>query len=96
VIDAINKRNVSIQWKSIQFDLVSEVDIQKVKLIIGKSDLLVIQNCLNEIASTNLPALKTNLKLLLEYLPGTCLFPNVRLNFRSKASNESTREIFSR
>jgi molecular chaperone DnaK (HSP70) len=74
LIDAINKRNVSIQWKSIQFDLVSEVDTQKVKLIIGKSDLLVIQNCLNEIASTNLPALKTNLKLLLEYLPGTSYF----------------------
>ena len=51
-----------------QFDLVSETETKKVKLIIEKSNLLVIQNCLNEIATTNLPALKTNLKLLFELI----------------------------
>jgi molecular chaperone DnaK (HSP70) len=71
LVDAINSREATIHWKSVQFDLVSDIDTKKVKSIIEKSNLLVIQNCLNEIASTNLPALKTNLKLLFEYLPGT-------------------------
>ena len=71
LVDPINSRDATIYWKSVQFDLVSETETKKVKSIIEKSNLLVIQNCLNEIATTNLPALKTNLKLLFEYLPGT-------------------------
>lgn len=71
LVDAINNREVTVHWKSVQFDLISEINTKKVKSIIEKSNLLVIQNCLNEIATTNLPALKTNLKLLFEYLPGT-------------------------
>lgn len=74
LVDAINSREAIIHWKSLQFDLVSETETKKVKSIIENSNLLVIQNCLNEIATTNLPALKTNLKLLFEYLPGTSYF----------------------
>lgn len=71
LVDAINSREVNVHWKSVQFDLVSDAETKIVESIIEKSNLLVIQNCLNEIANTNLPALKTNLKLLFEYLPGT-------------------------
>ena len=71
LVTVINSREATIHWKSVQFDLVSETETKKVKSIIEKSNLLVIQNCLNEIATTNLPALKTNLKLLFEYLPVT-------------------------
>ena len=74
LLRAINSGEATINWKSVQFDLVSEIEIKKVKSIIEKSNLLVIQNCLNEIATANLPALKTNLKLLFEYLPGTSYF----------------------
>ncbi len=70
LIEAINSRKVNVNWRSVQFDLVSEVETKKVKSIIEKSDLLVIQNCLNEIATSKLQALKINLKLLFEYLPG--------------------------
>ncbi|NMR35474.1 Hsp70 family protein [Chryseobacterium aquaticum] len=69
LLDSINKRNVNIHWDSIQFDLVSDVEMQKIKSLIKKSDLLVIQNCLNEIATSNLSVLKSNLKTLFEYLP---------------------------
>lgn len=70
LVVAINSREAAIHWKSVQFDLVSKAETKKVKLIIEKSNLLVIQNCLNEIATSNLPALKANLKLFFEYLPG--------------------------
>lgn len=69
LLDSINKEDVNIHWESVQFDLVSEVEIQKIKSLIKKSDLLVIQNCLNEIATSNLSVLKGNLKTLFEYLP---------------------------
>lgn len=69
LVDAINIRKVTIHWKSVQFDLVSETETKKVKSIIEKTNLLVIQNCLNEIATINLPGLKSNSKLLFEYLP---------------------------
>ncbi|MBA3649403.1 MAG: Hsp70 family protein [Chitinophagales bacterium] len=74
VIRAITSKNLNVHWKAVFFDLVSEEEVKKVKSIVRESDLLVIQNCLNEIAVTNLPALKRNLKLLFEYLPGSSYF----------------------
>lgn len=69
LIKTVNNGEVQIHWKAITFDLTSETDIKKVKPIIEKSDLLVIQNCLNEIAAINLPSLKINVKTLFDYLP---------------------------
>ena len=65
LVAAINSREVAIHWKSVQFDLVPELETKKVKSIIEKSDLLVIQNCLNEIAHINLPSLKKNCRPVL-------------------------------
>lgn len=70
LIESENDRKAHIHWKAIAFDLTSEADIKKVKLVIENCDLLVIQNCLNEIATINLPSLKENVKSLFEYLPG--------------------------
>ena len=70
LVETVNNGNTQIHWKSIPFDLTSADNISKSKPIIEKSDLLVIQNCLNEIAKVDLPSLKTNTKTLFEYLPG--------------------------
>lgn len=69
LLESINKGKANLYWNSTQFDLVSEIEIHKVKTLIKESDLLVIQNCLNEIAISNLLVLKNNLKILFEYLP---------------------------
>lgn len=70
LVETVNNGKTQIHWKSIPFDLTSADNISKSKPIIEKSDLLVIQNCLNEIAKVDLPSLKTNVKTLFEYLPG--------------------------
>lgn len=70
LVETVNNGNTQIHWKSIPFDLTSAANISKSKPIIEKSDLLVIQNCLNEIAKVDLPSLKTNTNTLFEYLPG--------------------------
>ncbi|MEP7198119.1 MAG: Hsp70 family protein, partial [Saprospiraceae bacterium] len=70
LIESINRQKINIHWEALLFDLVSEAEIIKSKPIVQKSDLLVIQNCLNEIATSNLLALKNNIKLLFEYMPG--------------------------
>lgn len=69
LIESVTKKGVKVIWRALFFDLISLVEINKVKSIIQKSDLLVIQNCLNEIANVNLSALKENVRLLFEYLP---------------------------
>jgi molecular chaperone DnaK (HSP70) len=70
LIENINNGKAQIYWQSIPFDLTSTANISESKPIIEKSDLLVIQNCLNEIAKIALPSLKTNVNTLFEYLPG--------------------------
>lgn len=70
LVETVNNGNTQIHWKSIPFDLTSADNISKSKPIIEKSDLLVIQNCLNEIAKVDLPSLKTNTKTLFGLLPG--------------------------
>lgn len=70
LVETVNNGKTQIYWKPIPFDLTSSANISQSKAIIEKSDLLVIQNCLNEIAKVNLPSLKTNVKTLFDYLPG--------------------------
>jgi len=69
LVESENNKKVKIHWESITFDLTSATDISNVKAIIVNSNLLVIQNCLNEIAIINLPSLKNNIKILFEHLP---------------------------
>lgn len=69
LIKSVTDDKINVDLNSVYFDLVSSTDIDKVKEIIKKSDLLVIQNCLNEVANINLSALKNNVKLLFKLLP---------------------------
>lgn len=71
LVQSITSDNLHIHWQSVYFDLTSSEEIEKVKPIIQKSNLLVIQNCLNEIAGSHLEDLKINLKQLFEDLPGS-------------------------
>jgi molecular chaperone DnaK (HSP70) len=70
LVENLNKGKTQINWKCIPFDLTQTSNTMDSKQIIEKSDLLVIQNCLNEIAKVDLPSLKTNVNTLFEYLPG--------------------------
>ncbi|MEI8129246.1 MAG: Hsp70 family protein [bacterium] len=69
LIESINNKNVKIHWKSVFFNLISLDEIKRAKGIINKSHLLVIQNCLNEIANENNDILNLHIKLLFDYLP---------------------------
>jgi molecular chaperone DnaK (HSP70) len=71
LIKSITNGKINVHLNSVYFDLVSSKDITNVKAIIQKSDLLVIQNCLNEVANINLPALKNNINSLFKLLPST-------------------------
>lgn len=74
LIEPVNNKKTKIYWKSLSFDLTSTANIIASKQIVEKSDLLVIQNCLNEIAKIDLPSLKTNVKTLCEFLPSNAYF----------------------
>lgn len=71
LIKSITNDRIEIDLKSVYFNLISSTDINNVRTIIQKSDLLVIQNCLNEVAEINLSALKKNINFLFEVLPQT-------------------------
>lgn len=71
LIRSITNGEINVDLNSVYFDLVSSTDIEKVKMLIQKSHLLVIQNCLNEVANINLPALKNNINLLFKLLPSS-------------------------
>ncbi len=69
LIASIIPDDLKIKWQSLSFDLTSSYDLQKVINIIESTNLLVIQNCLNEIATTDFPALKCNINFLFSSLP---------------------------
>ncbi|ENA1802858.1 Hsp70 family protein [Flavobacterium psychrophilum] len=71
LIKSIIKDKINVDLNSVYFDLISSADIEKVKMLIQKSDLLVIQNCLNEVANINLQALRNNINLLFKLLPSS-------------------------
>lgn len=70
LIKSISKDDVTIHWNASFFDLTSSTEVNKDKSIIQNTDLLVIQNCLNEISNINTEALKENLVALFNILPG--------------------------
>lgn len=70
LIESFTRDKIIVHWNAINFDLTSLVEIKKNQSLIQKTDLLVIQNCLNEIANTNLPALRDGLNCLFDFLPG--------------------------
>lgn len=71
LVNSIINKDLIVNWKAIQFDLTDTSDLNRVKNIIEKTNLLVIQNCLNEIANIDFPALKSNISLLFKFLPSS-------------------------
>lgn len=58
LIDVLTNGNINVEWKAIDYDLTSPEAIRKHKSTFANADLIVIQNCINEIATIDLPALE--------------------------------------
>lgn len=69
-----NRGSTSIEWNALQFDLVNEKDVASRLGVIKSLDLLVIQNCINEIASKELSVLERNVVALFAALPSNSYF----------------------
>jgi molecular chaperone DnaK (HSP70) len=61
---------LSIQWDAYNFDITSSHDIAQSTWLMKSLDLLVIQNCLNEIAAEHYDILSRHIELILHSLPG--------------------------
>ena len=66
--------SITMTWTTKQFDLTSSEDIASSQPIFKKLHLLVVQNCLNEIASNQFEQLKVNIESIFNGLPGKSFF----------------------
>jgi molecular chaperone DnaK (HSP70) len=73
LVNSINKI-IQINWRSLPFDILSKNDIVLYHNEFKKSNLLVIQNCLNEIASTSFEKLKNNIEAIFNIIPKSSFF----------------------
>lgn len=78
--------DVQVKWKSIKYDLTNLEDTSNKKEIFAQSNLVVIQNCINEIAVNNYPALNVCINKLYENLfpSGSLLMIDLTSSVRSK------------
>lgn len=74
LIKTITNNKIKVELKAIPFDLTNASDIFKIKELVEKTDLLVIQNCLNEVANVNYDSLTKNVKELFKNLPNSSYF----------------------
>ncbi len=58
LLASLTDGKVDVDWKSIDYDLTSLDALKKHKPTFAKADLIVIQNCINEIATIDLPSLE--------------------------------------
>lgn len=86
LINSVNSKRVQIDWNVLQFDLTSASDIQKYLDIFKQSNLIVIQNCINEIAATHYHQLNQNISQIYLNLPenGSLLMIDLTSSIRSK------------
>jgi len=71
-IEGANK--LSIIWNTVTFNLIEEKDVKSNLSVFKSLDLLVIQNCINEIALPKIPDLKKNIIQLFHSLPSNSYF----------------------
>jgi molecular chaperone DnaK (HSP70) len=71
-LDGIDK--ITITWTNRKFDLTNETDVAANQSVFKKLNLLVIQNCLNEIASDKFDQLEINIDSIFKGLPGNSFF----------------------
>ena len=74
LIKKITTNKIEVEIKSVSFNLINSNDIEKVKDLVLKTDLLVIQNCLNEIANNDYNSLIKSVNQLFSYLPNNSYF----------------------
>lgn len=72
--DIEGSENIALTWSAIQFDLTNPDDISSSQSTFKKLHLLVVQNCLNEIASNQFDQLKVNIESIFNGLPGKSFF----------------------
>ena len=77
---------VSIKWNSHQFNLVNETDIKLNTSLFENADIVVIQNCINEIARTDYQILEDNVLSIFNLLPdySSLLMVDLTTSVRSK------------
>ncbi|WP_158973860.1 Hsp70 family protein [Cellulophaga sp. L1A9] len=77
---------VSIKWNSHQFNLVNKNDIKLNTSLIDNADIVVIQNCINEIAKTDYQILEENVLEIFKLLPdySSLLMVDLTTSVRSK------------
>jgi molecular chaperone DnaK (HSP70) len=72
--DIEGSERIEFTWTAKQFDLTNPSDIQSNQSIFRKLHLLVVQNCLNEIAANQFDQLKANVNSIFASLPGSSFF----------------------
>ena len=72
--DIEGSEDITLTWSARQFDLTNPDDISSSQPIFKKLHLLVVQNCLNEIASNQFDQLKVNIESIFNGLPGKSFF----------------------
>jgi molecular chaperone DnaK (HSP70) len=72
--DIEGSEKISMTWTARQFDLTNPDDISSSQYIFKKLNLLVVQNCLNEIASSQYDQLKVNIENVFNGLSGNSFF----------------------
>lgn len=78
--------DVSVNWNSHQFDLVDLNAISASRTLFGNSDIVVIQNCINEIAQKNYQTLESNILDVFKFIPdsSSLLMVDLTTSVRSK------------
>lgn len=90
LLPELNRYNeVSIKWNSHQFNLVDENDINLNISLFENTDIVVIQNCINEIAQTDYETLVQNVLKVFKSLPvfSSLLMVDLTTSVRSKINH---------
>ncbi|TDN87318.1 Hsp70 protein [Salegentibacter sp. 24] len=82
-------KDISVKWNSHQFDLVDRNSIHSNAYLFKKSDIVVIQNCINEIARTDYAVLEENVLDIFRMLPdfSSLLMVDLTTSVRSKIAH---------
>lgn len=81
-----NAANININWSSLDMDIVDIETVNKRLSVISNSDLVVVQNCINEIASNHYATLSETIELIFDALPskGALLMIDLTSSVRSQ------------
>ena len=72
--DLEGSERLELTWSANKFDLTNKDNVKAIEPILKKLNLLVVQNCLNEIADSHFNDLKINIKNIFSALPESSFF----------------------